>query len=144
VILVDANPLVYAHVGGFAQHAAARAWLDERPNGSARVRLPWSSLLAFVRLVTNPRVFERPEPVASAWQQVSARLQCEAAWIPTPGERYRDVLEDLLKVPGMQANLVPHAHPCRGRDSSMAAPTPISRAFPISCGRTPSRDREGP
>lgn len=39
-------------------------------NGVPRVGLPWASLLAFLRLVTNPRVFERPEPIAEAWDQV--------------------------------------------------------------------------
>ena len=60
MILVDANLLVYAHVGSFAQHAAAREWLDERINGAAPVGLPWPSLLGFVRLVSNPRIFDRP------------------------------------------------------------------------------------
>ena len=63
MILVDANILIYAHVKSFAQHKAARLWLDQQLNGSTRVGLPWVSLLAFLRLVTNPRVFERPEPM---------------------------------------------------------------------------------
>jgi predicted nucleic acid-binding protein len=29
VILVDANILIYAHVGSYPQHAVARQWLDE-------------------------------------------------------------------------------------------------------------------
>jgi hypothetical protein len=29
-------------------------WLDERLNGTVGVGLPWPSLLAFVRLATNP------------------------------------------------------------------------------------------
>lgn len=66
MILVDANLLVYAHVATLPQHAAARDWLDGRLNGMARVGLPWPSLLAFVRLVSNPRVFERPESIANA------------------------------------------------------------------------------
>jgi predicted nucleic acid-binding protein len=44
-----------------AQHGRAKAWLDDRLNGTAPVGLPWPSLLAFLRLVTNPRAFERPE-----------------------------------------------------------------------------------
>ena len=60
MILVDANLLIYAHVQSFPQHARARAWLDSRLNGSAQVGLPWPSLLGFLRLVTNRRVFERP------------------------------------------------------------------------------------
>jgi predicted nucleic acid-binding protein len=55
VILLDANLLVYAANHAAPEHAPARAWLDERLNASARVGLPWPSLLAFVRLVTNPK-----------------------------------------------------------------------------------------
>ena len=58
MILVDANLLVYAHVGSFPQHERARAWLDEQLNRPGPVGLPWPSLLAFLRLVSNPRVFE--------------------------------------------------------------------------------------
>jgi hypothetical protein len=110
VILVDANVLVYAHVADFAQHEAAREWLDGRLNGSARVGLPWPSLLAFVRLVTNPRVFERPAALAGAWQQVEEWLDCEATWIPAPTERHREVLGRLLTQGTVRANLVPDAH----------------------------------
>lgn len=110
MILVDANLLVYAHVSSFDQHGDARAWLDDRLNGSARVGLPWPSLLAFLRLVTNPRVFERPEPVAAAWRQVEEWLDCEPAWIPAPTERHREILGRLLLEAATRANLVPDAH----------------------------------
>jgi toxin-antitoxin system PIN domain toxin len=110
VILVDANILIYSHVESFAQHKAAREWLDQQLNGSTRVGLPWDSLLAFLRLVTNPRVFERPEPMVDAWNQVRAWLACETAWIPQPTERHADLLTELLSLPGVQANLVPDAH----------------------------------
>jgi hypothetical protein len=63
---VDANILIYAHVSSFAQHAIAREWLDQQLNVSARVGLPWTSLLAFLRLVTNSRVLEHPEPIVDA------------------------------------------------------------------------------
>ena len=69
MILIDANILIYAHVSSFAQHNLARDWLDQQLNASAPVGLPWASLLAFLRLVTNPRVFEQPEPISDAWQQ---------------------------------------------------------------------------
>jgi len=75
VILVDANLLVYAHVGSVPQHDRARSWLDGALGGVSRVGLPWPSLLGFLRLVTNPRVFRRPEPMADAWAQVAAWLE---------------------------------------------------------------------
>lgn len=110
MILLDANLLVYAHVSTVPQHAAARAWLDARLNGAAPVGLPWPSLLAFVRLVSNPRVFERPQPVAEAWAQVEAWLDCPPVWVPQPTDRHRTTLGLLLRRHGASANLVPDAH----------------------------------
>jgi len=110
VILVDANLLIYAHVRSFAQHERARSWLDGKLNGPAPVGLPWPSLLAFLRLVTNPRVFEHAEPMADAWRQVLSWLEAEPSWIPQASERHTEVLASLLAAPGVQANLVQDAH----------------------------------
>jgi len=71
------------------------------------VGLPWSSLLAFLRVVTNPRVFARPESIASAWQQVEEWLDCESVWIPEPSERYREILGDLIAQVSPTGNLIP-------------------------------------
>jgi toxin-antitoxin system PIN domain toxin len=110
MILLDANLLIYAHVESFPQHALAKSWLDARLSSGDAVGLPWASRLAFVRIVTNPRVFERPEPIAEAWRQVEAWLDVEAVWIPSPGERHRTVLTALPARGGLAANLVPDAH----------------------------------
>ncbi len=110
MILIDANILIYSHVYSFAQHKAARDWLDHQLNGSTRVGLPWASLLAFLRLVTNSRVFERPEPMIDAWRQVRSWLACETVWVPQPTERHADLLDKLLALSGVNANLVPDAH----------------------------------
>jgi toxin-antitoxin system PIN domain toxin len=110
VILLDANILVYAHVGHFRQHERARTWLDECLAGALPVGLPWSTILAFLRLVTNPRIFERPEPVEQAWRQAEAWLGSPVSWIPEPTERYREIIKTLLLGHGMRANLLPDAH----------------------------------
>jgi toxin-antitoxin system PIN domain toxin len=110
VILVDANLLVYANNASFPQHERAREWLDSRLNGGAPVGLPWPSLLAFVRLMSNPRVLERPRSLAEAWEQAEAWLGCSTAWIPLPTERHRGVLGDLLRSAATRSNLVADAH----------------------------------
>ncbi len=74
MILLDANILIYAHVASFSQHERARTWLDAQLNSNAAVGFPWQSLLGFLRLVTNPRVFPRPEPMEGAWRPVTNRL----------------------------------------------------------------------
>lgn len=110
MILIDANILVYARVRSVPQHEAARTWLDRQLNGTTAVGLPWVSLLAFLRLVTNPRIFERPDSMSDAWRQVTAWLGCEPAWTPQPGEGHTKLLGELLGLPGMHGNLVPDAH----------------------------------
>jgi len=110
VILIDANILIYAHVSSFTQHNLARDWLDQQLNAAAPVGLPWASLIAFLRLVTNARVFEHPEPITVAWQQVRRWLAAETAWTPQPTERHPNLLSEFLALPGVHGNLVPDAH----------------------------------
>ena len=109
MILLDANLLIYEHVDSFPEHRRAREWLDGQLNGPGRVGIPWPSLLAFLRRVTNPRVFERPEPIADAGAQALAWLGRDTAWVPLPTERHAEVLGRLLALPGVHANLVPDA-----------------------------------
>ncbi len=110
MILIDANLLIYAHVNTFSQHDRARMWIDEQLTGTAAVGLPWPSLLAFIRLVTNPRIFERPESVDKAWKQVEEWLDCSPVWIPQPTEKHREVLKRILIDQSLRANLIPDAH----------------------------------
>jgi toxin-antitoxin system PIN domain toxin len=110
LILVDANILIYAHVNAFTQHQAAREWLDRQLSDVSRVGLPWASLLAFLRVVTNPRIFDHPEPMADAWAQVMEWLACDTAWVPEPTEHHLEVLGRLIALPGVHGNLVPDAH----------------------------------
>lgn len=108
--LVDANILVYAFTTSFAQHERARAWLDEQLSASIPLGLPWPSLLAFVRLTSNQRLFERPVSVAAAWRQVEDWLGCEAVWVPSPTPRHGAILGRLLGATGVRAEHVPDAH----------------------------------
>ncbi len=110
MILVDANLLVYAHVSSMEQHDSALEWLDQQLNGSARVGLPWASLLAFVRLVTNPRIFKRTQSMSAAWRQVEDWLSCDTVWIPQPTEQHVSVLGSLLVNNRITSNLVPDTH----------------------------------
>ena len=108
--LVDANILLYAANRSAPEHDRARDWLDSQLSGTARVGLPWPSLLAFVRLATNPLVVSQPASMAAAWAQVEEWLSAEAAWVPSPGERHRQELAQLCRASWMTSRLVPDAH----------------------------------
>jgi len=110
LILLDANLLIYAHVRSFVQHPRARQWVDAQLGGDTPVGIPWVSAVAFLRMVTNPRVFERPAHIMDAWQQVHDWLSADVAWIPEPTARHAEVLGSLLEQSGAQAALVADAH----------------------------------
>lgn len=110
MILIDANLLVYSQVTSLAQHEAAREWLESQLNGATAVGLPWQSLLGFIRLISNPRIFERPASIAEAWDHVEDWLACPPVWIPQPTERHKDILGSLLTQATTRSNLVPDAH----------------------------------
>ena len=108
--LVDANLLLYAANRAAPEHERARAWLDNRLNGTVPLGLPWPSLLAFVRLATNPLVVRHPAAAAEAWRQVEEWLECEPAWTPLPGDGHRAIVGVFLKAAWMTSRLVPDAH----------------------------------
>jgi toxin-antitoxin system PIN domain toxin len=110
VILVDANLLVYAKFSDLPQHQTARAFLEGALNTPARVGLPWPSLLAFLRLASNPRIFAEPLSVGDAWAQVCEWLGHPRVWVPEPTTDHRDVLGRLLVEGRATGNLVPDAH----------------------------------
>jgi toxin-antitoxin system PIN domain toxin len=110
VILVDANLLVYAANRAAPEHERARTWLDQHLSGTARIGFPWPSLLAFVRIVSNPAILRHPVTPLEGWRQVEDWLGCEAAWIPLPGTRHAEVLGGLLEESIVTSRLVPDAH----------------------------------
>ena len=108
--LVDANVLLYAHLTDFAEHDAARAWLEDKMNGTDPLALPWPSLLAFVRLSTNRQIFRNPISMEAAWAQVENWLSVSVVWQPQPGKRHRELLQSFLVGTGVTSNAVPDAH----------------------------------
>jgi len=110
MILVDVNILVYAWDAGSPNHKAAQQWLDARLSETARVALPWESTLGFLRVVTNPRIYERPATIARAWRQVEDWLGCSNVWIPQAGAGHAAALGGLLRHLGGGAKLIPDAH----------------------------------
>ena len=110
MILVDANLLLYAANHAAPEHERSRSWLDDRLNGAGRVGLAWPSLLAFVRLASNPVVVRQPVTPAEAWRQVEEWLACEPVWIPQPGAHHAETLGALVKHAWVTSRLVPDAH----------------------------------
>jgi len=62
MILIDTNVLLYATVGGFAEHPRARAFLDAAISGDVQHCICWVSVFEYLRAVTHPKLL-RPAPL---------------------------------------------------------------------------------
>ena len=96
MILIDANVLLYAYHPKAEQHHESRVWLEAALSRPEFVRFAWLTLWAFLRISTNPRVFERPLSISEAGEAVSDWLAQPVAGILEPGERHWDILSRLM------------------------------------------------
>jgi hypothetical protein len=110
VILLDANLLIYAYDTDSPHHGRARAWLDQTLQGVGSVGFPWESITAFLRVVTNPRIYQSPSTTAAAWRQINDWTAGEPSWIPAVTDRHSEIFGELLALPGIRGNHVHDAH----------------------------------
>lgn len=108
--LPDANLLLYAYDASSLHNERARRWLEEQLSGVETFAFAWVVLLSFVRLVTNPRVFESPLRIDEALDAVEAWLTAPCATVVHPGPRHLVVLRQLLEPLGTGGNLTSDAH----------------------------------
>ena len=110
MILIDANLLLHAYNSSSDHHQAARRWLEVAFSQPEPVRLAWVTVLAFLRIGTNPRAFEYPLSTAEASAIVSEWLEQPAVAILDPGERHWTILSGLLRTAQACGALVMDAH----------------------------------
>ncbi len=110
MILVDANLLLYAYDASSEHHARARTWLEESLSGSDPIGFTWVTLLAFLRISTNPRALVRPLSLAEAAAIVSSWLNQPCVSLLEPGERHWEILSALLEPAQARGPLVMDAH----------------------------------
>lgn len=108
--LVDTNVLICAVNTSQRQHAAAFRWLERALAGSEAVGFPWTSILGFIRISTNPRMFAEPWPVEEALDIVRSWLSSPAAVVIDPSPSHLGVLSEFLSAAGTAGNLTTDAH----------------------------------
>jgi uncharacterized protein len=110
VILPDVNLLIYAVDETSRFHADAKSWWDEALSSGQPVALCYPSILGFIRLVTNRRIFESPLSVAEALEYVESWLAQPNATLLVPTTKHWPLLSGLLQATGIGANLTTDAH----------------------------------
>ncbi len=96
VIAVDTNILVYAHREDSPFHAGALNAVKSLAERDAAWALPWPCVHEFIGVITNPRIFRRPTPMAKALDAAERLLDVPSIVLlaETPG--YWPVLRSLV------------------------------------------------
>ncbi|MDP9342556.1 MAG: type II toxin-antitoxin system VapC family toxin [Actinomycetota bacterium] len=110
MILIDANILLYAYDASSPQHKRARVWLEQALSGEDDVRIALLSLLAFLRISTNPAVFERPLQPEDAIEIVRSWLAQPGVGVAEPSGRHWTVLAGLAQAGRARGPLLMDAH----------------------------------
>jgi len=94
---VDTNVLVYAHRGDSPWHEAAKQRLSDLAEAPLPWAIPWPCIHEFLSIVTSPRVFRKPTPLAHALEQVEAWMRSPTLHLigegPGHWKRLRSTLE---------------------------------------------------
>lgn len=96
MIVLDANILLYAYDEASDQHAKARAWVEEVLSGTDPVGLPWQTITAFVRIVTNPRLSGKRFTPSEAIDLVDQWVTQPNVRLLGPGDHHWSVLRQTI------------------------------------------------
>ncbi len=107
---VDTNVLVHAEMAGNPEHAVARALLTQLANGRAPWAIPWPCVYEFLRVVTHPRVFHPPMPIAAAMADLQRILASPSLVVLSETPRHTEVMASVIDASRTTGNLIHDAH----------------------------------
>lgn len=109
MLMPDVNVLIYAHRKDESRHRAYASWLKRLVDGAEPFSLSVLVAVGFVRIVTNPRIYEDPTPLPvalAAIEQMTAHPRCRLA---TPAPTHLDNVVRLCRAAGATGKLVADA-----------------------------------
>ncbi len=110
MLLADVDIYLYARRVESKRHEEYHSWLEERLSGPEPFGVSELVLSAFVRIVTNHRIYREPTPPEAALAFCEAVLAAPAAVPVRPGARHWPIFIDLCRSVQARANQVPDAY----------------------------------
>lgn len=96
MIVVDANILIYSYDSGSSQHTKARAWVEKTFSGLESIGLPWQTVTAFLRVMTNTRLPGPRLSLEQAAHLVDEWLQRPNVRVLSPGDEHWILLRRMI------------------------------------------------
>ena len=111
MMLLDANLLLYAVNADAPDHVRAKQWVEETFAGQrGPVLLSWFTLVAFVRIATNPKALANPFPLEEALRMVLDWLALPVVTTVAPGPDHAVHFASACRAANAKGNLVTDAH----------------------------------
>lgn len=98
MIALDTNILIYAHREESEWHEAAFGAVKALAEGKTQWAIPWPCIHEFLAIVTHPKIFAPPTPLATALAQVEAWLESPGLILLSEAAGYWSVLSDTMKI----------------------------------------------
>jgi toxin-antitoxin system PIN domain toxin len=107
---IDTNILVYARRADTPHHAAALATLRRLAEGPDLWAIPWPCVYEFVRVVTHPRVFHPPSPLADVVRDLRELFASPTLQLLGETDHHAEAMAAVLAETPATGNLVHDAH----------------------------------
>jgi toxin-antitoxin system PIN domain toxin len=109
MLMLDVNVLVYAHREETASHPRYAAWLIGLAQGPEPFALSELAVHGFIRVVTNPRIFDPPSKVRQAFQFIDALVTRPTCSLIRPGPNHWSIFRRLSEEGNLQGKIVADA-----------------------------------
>ncbi len=108
--LPDINVLIYAHREDAREHERYAAWLRQLANGREPFALSSFTLGGFLRIVTNPRIFDPATPMTVALDFCRRLRGRPRSVFIQPSDRHWEILVDQIEKTNIRGPLVSDAY----------------------------------
>jgi hypothetical protein len=105
----DVNVLLSSNREEFPPHDRYAKWLEELANGNEPFALSELVMQGFIRLVTNPRVFDPPAPVSEVFAFLEDLLERPNCFPSHAGAQHWSLFRQLCEEKDVRDNLAVHA-----------------------------------
>lgn len=110
MLLPDVNVLIYAHRAESPEHTRYADWLRRLVEGPGPFALSELGASGFIRIVTNPKIWEEPTSIEDALEFIERLRQRSNARLLTHGPASWDVFARLCQAARARGKLVADAY----------------------------------
>ena len=110
MLIPDVNILVSAFKEGSPDHGVIRSWLETLVNGDETYGISDLVCSGFLRIVTNPRIFEPPSTLDEALAFLARVRDSQNCVLVNPGARHWEIFVGLCRSAGARGSLIPDAY----------------------------------